>query len=524
MSTYLEKIKDLVNTRSPKAIPTLVKKDNDLYEHLNQFYGDSLNEKVYNALYSNSNICKRGQKKTFRSLNQGYGFCGKPKNCSCAREAVSKNVSYSKGQKTDSEKQKTLEKRKRTLQKKYGVSNPGQTENSRKNHVLAYQDKDRVNEITQKVKQTKFQKYGNENYNNTESIKQTWRSTRPEYWQEKLNNENIVYLYDKEYLEKELKQRSPPEIADDLNVHVQTVYKHLNNHGIREPYKSFEEQSIENYLNDLGISNIVRNSRKVLNSKKELDFYLPDYDLAIEYNGVYWHHENINHIDKYYHWNKFWGCHNQNIDLVTVFSCYWKSKSEIVKTILKNKLNKFNDSVYARNCKVVELSSKDVKNFLDENHIQGYAPATVVLGLKNNDSLIAVMTFGKKRIAIGSKNNDCYELIRYSSNPRVVGGASKLLKHFKKEYSPEKIISFSNNEYSQGDLYRKLGFELESHLPPSYWYVKPRHEKFYHRFNFSKQKLVEMGYDSSKTEKQITQEMGLLKVWDCGKMKWVLQL
>jgi len=84
------------------------------------------------------------------------------------------------------------------------------------------------------------------------------------------------------------------------------------------------------------------------------------------------------------------------------------------------------------------------------------------------------------------------------------------------------IVSYSDNEWSTGHLYEKIGFTLATEIPPSYWYLKPREEKLYHRYNFAKHKLVKQGYSPLLTERQITKDIGLLKIWDCGKKKWVL--
>ena len=131
------------------------------------------------------------------------------------------------------------------------------------------------------------------------------------------------------------------------------------------------------------------------------------------------------------------------------------------------------------------------------------------------------MTFSKSRMGIGSISEHT-ELVRFASAGLIVGGASKLLTHYKIANPAETIISYSDNEWSTGHLYKTLGFALDSDVKYSYWYLKPREHKLYHRFSFSKQKLVAQGYDSNKTEALIAKEIGLLKVWDCGKRKWKL--
>jgi hypothetical protein len=166
--------------------------------------------------------------------------------------------------------------------------------------------------------------------------------------------------------------------------------------------------------------------------------------------------------------------------------------------------------VYARKCKIIEVSTVDAKKFLNENHVQGYTTSTTRLGLEYNNELVALMCFSTSRIGIGSRESG-YELVRYASSTRVVGGASKLLSHFTKLYNPEKIFSYSDNEWSTGDLYKTLGFNLEREVKPSYWYVKPREEKMYHRYNFAKYRLVEMGYDAKQIRKRNNQRNGIIE-------------
>ena len=82
---------------------------------------------------------------------------------------------------------------------------------------------------------------------------------------------------------------------------------------------------------------------------------------------------------------------------------------------------------------IKEISSKDCSSFLDQNHIQGKLGAKVRLGLYYNDELVSLMTFGALRKNLGQKSEDgSYELLRFCNklNTNVVGGASKLFKHF----------------------------------------------------------------------------------------------
>ena len=479
---------------------------------------------IYSAIHGVTNVCQYGNSKLFNSINTGFkSGCGRTAVCKCVAESVANKVSTAKQNLSQEEKEKINIKRAKTNLEIYGVENIGQIGIAKAAHAAFYADPEKINEATLKNKATKLERYGNENYNNIEQITATFKAKYgTEYWIERTGNENYAILHDKDELTKFYKTHSVIEIVEAFNVHIQTVYRYLNRYGLREPFKSCEELEVVQFLESLGITNIIRNSRKLLGDRSEIDIFLPDYNIAIEYNGVYWHHESVDHITKTYHMDKFLKCEARGIQLLTIFSSNWKHKKEIVKKMIIHKLGLCKDVVFARKCKIVELPISETRTFLNENHIQGYCPASIAVGLKYNDQLVSIMTFGKQRPGQGAKEKEKCELIRFASSMRVVGGAGKLLKYFIKTYSPEKIMTYSDNEWSTGHLYKTLGFTLVKESAPSYWYVHPKLEKIMHRFGFNKKKLTKMGYDPNLTERQITNEMQLLKIWDCGKRRWEL--
>lgn len=520
----IEKIKELVE-KYPRHYARMIASDNSLLNYVNSFVGSTISEKVFQCIYGPVDIqCNIGNKLKFTGINTGYKFCGRAGVCRCAASSVSKSISHTKQQATPDQNKLINDKRASTNIEKYGVANIGQTKSALEHHAAFYNDINNVNKTTSRIKKTKLNRYGNENYNNSAQIKETWIEKANDFWQNYFPDKDLESLCDKETLSELFDTMTVVDIAARLNVHIQTVYKYLNKHKIRIPYQSSYEQEIVIFLRSLGIDNIIQNTRTLLPSRKEIDIYLPDYKIAIEFNGIYWHHEDIAHITKTYHHDKFIEAEKLDIQLITIFSNFWNSKKEVVKKSIINKLGLSNQSSFARKGTVKQIRSADTSDFLNEHHIQGYTPASIVYGFfDETDTMQAVMSFSKSRIAIG-KQEDGYELVRYASAHRVVGGAGKLLAKFKKDHPNEVVYSYSNNEWSNGKLYKSLGFDLVRDIPVSYWYIHPREEKLMHRFNFSKHKLVEKGYDAVKSESVICKELGLLKIWDCGKRKWILNI
>lgn len=274
--------------------------------------------------------------------------------------------------------------------------------------------------------------------------------------------------------------------------------------------------NIEKFVRDiLDKYNIIyiTNDRKVLGGK-ELDIYIPSYKLGIECNGVYWHSLKT----KDYHVEKYKSCKEKDIQLVTVWEDQILNNPEKIESILLSKLGIYERRLYARKCSVHLVDSVHCREFLERYHLQGSVNSSIRLGLYYNDELISVMTFGKGRKCLNSK--DEWELYRYccKSGIQVVGGASKLFKYFINNYHPNSVISFSSNDISDGSLYKVLGFEEVSHNI-GYWYIKNNIR--YHRYNFTKQKLIKEGYDPDMTESEIMNSRGYYKIYDSGQTKWI---
>lgn len=292
---------------------------------------------------------------------------------------------------------------------------------------------------------------------------------------------------------------------------------------------SQEEKDVIDYIKSIYTGTIITNSKNII-SPQELDIYLPDLNIAIEYNGLYWHSEKSGK-DKKYHLNKTLQSQSKGIRLIHIFSDEWNIKQDIVKAKLKSILKlSTSTKIFARKCEIKEVNIQDKNEFLNKYHIQGSDRSEIKLGLYYNDELEAIMTFSKPRLAIGKtkiKDNLIkYELSRYATKNNIIGGASKLLKYFIKQYKPNYIYSYSDNRWSdmKQNMYTNIGFTISHITSPSYFYTKTFTER-YHRFNFNKTKLKEQGYDIiGKTEFEIMDKLGYNKIWDCGTTKYELNL
>jgi len=250
------------------------------------------------------------------------------------------------------------------------------------------------------------------------------------------------------------------------------------------------------------------NDRTILNGK-ELDIVLPDLGIAIELDGTYWHREEK--VGRLYHKSKTDALEALDYQLIHITDYQWNNKTDIVKSRILNKLG-LSAKIPARKTTLREVPVLEAKKFLEANHIQGYAPASINLGLYNIEELVAVMTFAKPRFS-GAAD---YELVRYASKlgTLVQGGASKLFKH----RPIGTIISYADRAFSNGNLYKRLGFTLSHITEPGYAYYK--RDKRLSRYQCQKHKLAELLplYDSELSEAENMELNGYYKVYDCGNL------
>lgn len=244
----------------------------------------------------------------------------------------------------------------------------------------------------------------------------------------------------------------------------------------------------------------------------ELDIYIPNLNLAIEYCGLYWHSDQTGKTYDY-HKKKYDLCKEKNIKLITIFEDEYLHKKEIVLSRINNFLG-LSDRIYARKCLIKEINAKDANEFLNENHIQGKGRSNIRLGLFYNNELISLMTFNNSNI---SRKNMEWEINRFCSKLgyNVIGGANKLFKYFIENYTPKNVISYADLRWGDGKVYEKLGFKLEKITVPGYWYILG--DKRIHRYSLKKNKFD----NKNLTEVENRTKQGYSRIWDCGHNKWV---
>ena len=504
--------------------------------------------------YKCSNSSEETKSKKCQSYLNNYGV-NNPSKSDMIKEKKKKTCYEHFGVDCNLSLELTKEKIKQTNLIKYGVEYPTQNES-----------------VFLKVKNTNLEKYGMEFVSQHEQFKEQLRETCNKKYgvpyplqqkeiHKKLENTNLRKYGVKHFAQSEIYRKNVwskfYEIlisSDRLKYEMIPMFSLNDYKGIEEKYQfkclkcnnifedhlqdgriprcyncypnmfiSHGEIEITEFIKLLDKNLIIESNRRDLLSGQELDIFLPTLKIAIEYDGLFWHSELGGKKHKNYHLDKTIECEKIGIRLIHIFEDEWRNKEDIVKNRLKHILG-FNtqEKIYARKCKVKEISYNECLTFLEKYHLQGKSNSSINIGLFYNNELVSIMTFGSLRKSMGSKHiDDEYEMYRFCSSKNVIGASGKLLAYFVKTYSPKKIISYADRRWSQGNVYNKIGFKQIDTTKPSYFYMNDYLTKYY-RFNFRKDRLSKKlkTFSPNLTEWKNMQLNGYDRIWDCGCLKY----
>lgn len=398
---------------------------------------------------------------------------------------------------------KSLKKAQRTTKERYGVEYAAQSDEIKqkvKEHfqiTLGVDCPFQMTDFWDKAKQTNLQKYGTEYAIQSEAVQKKSQDT----CKSKYGTYHAIQ-------------------SDEIKANSQKVC--LEKYGV--PYPCMTDQCRESSANVISkLNNEVAGKLNFFGLKCELDkikldrysydIHIIDTNILIEIDPTYTHNSIGNHwnpdgIDNNYHLRKTQLAIDHGYRCIHIFD--WDNIDLIVNMLSRKRI------IYARNCEVREIDSSTANSFESAYHLQsGCRGQSVCMGLYYQNELVQVMTFGKPRY--NSKYE--WELLRLCTKVgySVVGGANRLFKHFLSDYVPRSIISYCDISKFGGEVYSRLGMNLEYVTPPQKVWSKNHHK-------VTDSLLRQRGYDQlfgtnygkGTSNEQLMIEDGWLPVYDCG--------
>lgn len=396
--------------------------------------------------------------------------------------------------KTDLFKEKT----KKTCNEQYGVNNPM--------HVTAFKQKriDTCNdlygvpypmqnlEVLSNRTATNLKLYGYASPMGNEQVKENHKNSMMKLYGVK-NNKHLLLseeafntLHDSELLTELLKTNSTRTAATKLDVDIGTILNYVRKHGLEYltyiGRRSYLEKDMELFL-EMHEIEFLANSKSII-PPKQLDFYLPNYKLAIELGGTYWHSEFGSNKSITYHIGKWNECNNKNINLLTYFEYEINANISIIEDTIISLISP--EIVDISSAEVVEITEEVYTEFQTMYSFEKPALGTY-FGVICNNRLLAVASLDADTVIT-------------SYTVRGILDKTQLLEVFynylKTRYS--KIYAIVNNSYGYRCCFEALGFEVVDILPPKPIYTQnyiPVFDKQDYLSTLTEFELKEHSYD-----------------------------
>jgi len=512
-------IQEIISTSKPDGIVTRIKSNQDLWSEIVEYTRDFLfvnkAEQIYFVAHKleAKPICCCGNGLSFVSVILGYReFCSR--TCTFARSAATERrvakMQANGGVGLANPKSKA--KAQLCLQNTHGaeITNPGQIKSFR---ARMREDNPMFDTaVVQKVSNTIQSKHGP-------------HKTKASHIKMSSTQAHLVTSQDK--LTDFVKGKTITQCARESGLNYTTIYNKVKKYDLFDSmvfnHRSEMEHDLGTWLNRENIC-FKHDDRTVLGGL-ELDFLFPQYNFALELNGLFHHSENSGKKDRSYHKKKFDMCAAQGITLIQVWQDeYWKCKNVVQSKILYL-AHRHQSQIHARKCQIDFIDDAALeKQFLTQNHIQGFAPyRQLSVAAWHQGSLLAIMSFAYQ--------NNYWELVRFATDVthHSSGLFSRMLKFIiRTGRISHKVVSFSDNRLGNGKLYQSSGFKLEKTLAPDHMYTCD-YQLRHHKQTFRKNNLIDRfkldpAYVKSHTEWQIMQELGFDRLWDAGKCRWSLHI
>lgn len=325
-------------------------------------------------------------------------------------------------------------------QEKLGVDNPSQLQEVKDKKAQTCLEHFGVDcswknpETIKKAQKTCLERYGCKNANQSELIQEKSRQTRFKNGNQRFDKTEV-----KRFLDQWDKKRKPTaeDFRQYVNIsNVSNAHKFIAGSGLKDNFNigtSYLEAFVEDFLKKNNLT-YEKHNRDLI-KPKELDFYLPDYKLALEVNDIWSHNSSVGHYGHSprpitYHFEKTMLCRDKGIRLIHLYEphLYDEHKWEVLQDIILHACGK-SKKIYARNLDLEIKPAIELKDFFDQNNINGYRNAKTAFVLVNKETREPIMAYSVGHAFFGKGKYDA-EITRGACKLgySVVGGASKLWK------------------------------------------------------------------------------------------------
>lgn len=516
------------------------------------FQLDSTKEKFKKTMVEKYGVENPFQMEDFKEKVKSTSLIKYNTDLPCQSEEIKlkiKNTNLEKFGETTPIKNKDIkEKIKQNNIKKYGVEHISKTERYKikykETSINKYGTKhpNQSQEIKNKIEKTNIEKYGTKHSFSSPIIKEKIKNTINERYNVDYSSQSLEWklkyrnnFYKKLINSKRLNGLTPLFKVDEyFGILRENEYKfqcndcknifldNLANGKIPRclncyPYNSGisrQEKEVVDFIKSIKKTDdlIIENCKNIINPL-ELDIYLPEYNLAIEFDGLYWHSENQGKT-KYYHSHKTNMCNNKDIQLIHIFEDEWFNKREIIESIIKRNMKIYDKKIYENDCIIKEVPFKEANLFLEDNHFKGSLNYGKSIGIYYKDEIVSLFTYSKCR---KNCNKNQFELLRYCSkiNTYVFGDFDRFLNYFKQNNNGS-LIYYSDIRYENINIYKNTELKYINSLEPKCYYTNDYLTRYDYKKIKNNLKNISENFNLNLSEWENMKLFGYDRIWDCG--------
>lgn len=276
----------------------------------------------------------------------------------------------------------------------------------------------------------------------------------------------------------------------------QEPYSHMKGAGCPVCYSerstSDNEILFRDFIAELYRGVIKTNDRTIIRPR-EIDIYLPEINVAFEYNGLYWHSAEKLH-NNLYHQMKMKMCLEKGVTLYQFFEDEWLYKPDAVKSFVKRVLEVPMIHIEANACNFLEINKYEAEVFIQNDALVcNNIEYNVVYGFYFENVL--------QSVALVNETDDYVEIMGvHDRNETIVDGAfDRVVSELKCLYSSKIMYVRVDRRLDNVQKYLNKGFVFVEEFLPDYNYVV-------RDFRIPKNNIEEFLENNER----------VLKIYDCG--------
>ena len=286
-----------------------------------------------------------------------------------------------------------------------------------------------------------------------------------------ITKEILIELY--------VNQNLPPcIIAKKLNVHPSIIKNRVSKWFLNKLKTKEQIQQCKNKAYEVTLRNYrskgekeieeafptpYHNTHSIINL--ELDLWYPEKNVAIEYNGDYWHSIKFPK-NSGLHIAKFKICKSKGIHLINIFERDWSaSKSRNLIRVLLTRFLTPEKLLKIESNNTVSVSRYQRNKFEEAHNILGKGYSELAVGIKgDNNELLSCLSY--KLI------NNRVVVERFTTNSKYLEDYTNLINYLKEKYNNLVTVKYDNRYYYKFPAF--LTPIEEKNIEPQLYYVKSR--------------------------------------------------